>query len=265
MIVRPSFGRELRVRGRTSLVTILSGLFVLSVVGCIQDSPSVSVDRTVATLVELLQDERIEIKRTAAESLGKIGDPKAITPLMSLTDDPSPSIRAAAVKSLGRLVGDSREEVVGHLLRALGDNSDLVRRAATEALAEVEPAASRLSGLPALLVSGDLQVRRAASRALWVVDVSELTDTIRLAARDPDSVTRQSAVAAIGEVGGSAARSLLMERAIHDPAPAVRTQAVYYLRQVADTDEIREVLRRVGTQDQDEGVRRWATARRGSD
>ena len=49
-----------------------------SLSGCIQDSPPSAKERAVALLLELLRDEGPEIRRMAAESLGKIGDPQAI-------------------------------------------------------------------------------------------------------------------------------------------------------------------------------------------
>ena len=53
-------------------------VLVLCLAGCIQDSPPSSSDRAVSLLLELLHDERPEMRRTAAESLGKIGDPSVV-------------------------------------------------------------------------------------------------------------------------------------------------------------------------------------------
>ena len=90
---------ELPLAARGFLVV----LSVLCLTGCVQDSPPSSRERTVSLLLELLHDERPEMRRTAAESLGKIGDPRAADSILPLIQDPASVVREASVMAIGRL------------------------------------------------------------------------------------------------------------------------------------------------------------------
>jgi len=68
--------------------------------GCFQEAPAPSVERGIAVLIPLLRDDTPELRRTAAESLGKIGDRSAVPALLPVLTDPTPSVRAAAAQAL---------------------------------------------------------------------------------------------------------------------------------------------------------------------
>ncbi|MCX5729291.1 MAG: HEAT repeat domain-containing protein [Nitrospirae bacterium] len=70
---------------------------VLCLAGCIQDSPPSSRERAVSVLLEMLRDEGPEMRRTAAECLGKIGDPRATDSILPLMHDPAAVVREASV------------------------------------------------------------------------------------------------------------------------------------------------------------------------
>ena len=56
---------------------------------------------TVADLVKHLRDDDIDVCVDAAEALGQIGDPQAVTPLLeSLDHDPSGEVRNAVIRAL---------------------------------------------------------------------------------------------------------------------------------------------------------------------
>jgi len=68
----------------------------------------------------------------AATALGKLGDPRAVEPLLeALSDDGSGFVRENTAEALGRL-GDPR--AVHPLVAALGDGNSAVRRGAADAL-----------------------------------------------------------------------------------------------------------------------------------
>jgi HEAT repeat protein len=56
-------------------------------------------------MLDLLRDEAPEVRRVAVESLGKIGDPRAVDSILSLKVDPVESVRQAAVVGSKRLIG----------------------------------------------------------------------------------------------------------------------------------------------------------------
>ncbi|MBP2144935.1 HEAT repeat protein [Methanofollis sp. W23] len=79
-----------------------------------------------------LDHERPEFRWGAAEALGRLGDMRAVEPLIrALEDDPDPRVRKKAAWALGQL-GDLRAQ--RPLLVALGDRDDDVQEIAGEAL-----------------------------------------------------------------------------------------------------------------------------------
>lgn len=230
---------------------------VLSLSGCIQDSPPSSRERAVALLQELLQDEGPEIRRTAAESLGKIGDPRAIDSILPLLHDPVAVVREASVIAMGRMRPTATEGVVALLTQALEDPTESVRQAAVVAIGEIEPGPRLLEPVLGLLRSSDGGVRRSAVRGLLQVDSSQSISVLVAAGRDSDAEVRQGIVAAVGEWGGAAVSPWLRERLAKDSSPGVRAEAAYRLGMLSEPDT-RAALETAVVVDTDSGVRRWA-------
>ena len=244
---------------RTSFRTIGYSVvaLILSLAGCVQDSPPSSRERTVSLLLELLRDERPEMRRTAAESLGKIGDPRARDSILRLMHDPAPAAREASVMAIGRLKPAATEALMVPLIQALEDPVESVRQAAVVAIGEIEPASRLLGPVVGLLRSSDATIRRAAVRALLQVDASQWVPALVAAGRDSDAEVRQGIVAAVGEWGGSGVSPWLRERLAQDPSPGVRAEAAYRLGMFSDP-ETRAALNTTIAKDPDSGVRRWA-------
>ena len=194
-------------------------LLVLCLAGCVQDSPLSSRERTVSLLLELLRDESPEVRRTAAESLGKIGDPRAVDSVLPLMDDPAAIVREASALAMGRLKPTATDGVVVLLAQALEDPVESVRQAAVVAIGEIEPGSRLLQPVVGLLRSSDAAIRRAAVRALLQVDSSKSVPALVAAGRDSDAEVRQGIVAAVGEWGGAAASPWIRERLVEIPRP----------------------------------------------
>jgi HEAT repeat protein len=244
---------------RTSSRTIVCAitLSMLYATGCRQDSPPSSKERTVSFLLELLRDKTPEMRRTAAESLGKIGDPRAVDSILPLKHDPVTMVREASVVAVGRLKPTVTEGVVALLALALEDPDESVRQAAVVAIGEVEPDPRLLQPVVGLLRSSDPTIRRAVVRALLQIDSSRLVPALIAAGRDADAEVRQGIVAALGEWGGVTASPWIRARLAEDPSPGVRAEAAYRLGLIADS-EARVSLNRAVEKDPDSGVRRWA-------
>ena len=90
--------------------------------------------KDVKLLKELLKDEDAEVRRRAAEALGKIGDRRAVELLIEALRDGNPMVRIAAAEALGK-IGDKR--AVEPLIEALKDENAGVREAAAWALGEI--------------------------------------------------------------------------------------------------------------------------------
>ncbi len=89
----------------------------------------------VKALLKALQHEKHGLRMGAAEALGKIGDRRAVTPLIRcLQEDENDFVRAKAAEALGR-IGNQR--AINPLIRALKDKA--VRRIAARALIRIAP------------------------------------------------------------------------------------------------------------------------------
>jgi HEAT repeat protein len=243
---------------RTSSCTIVCSvaLAVLCLAGCVQDSPP-SSEHTVSVLLESIRDESPEVRRTAAESLGKIGDPRAVDSILPLMHDPAAMVREASLLAMGRLKPPATDGVVVLLTQALEDPVESVRQAAVVAIGDIDPGPRLLQPVVGLLRSSDVTVRRAAVQALLQVDSSQSIPALVAAGRDSDSEVRQGIVAVVGEWGGPAASSWLRVRLAEDPSPGVRAEAAYRLGTLSDPDT-RAALKMTTAKDPDSGVRRWA-------
>jgi HEAT repeat protein len=207
--------------------------------------------------LELLRDEAPEIRRTAAESLGKVGDTRASEALLSLVNDPAAIVREASVLAMGGLNPTATDGVVALLTKALADPAESIRQSAVVTVGEIETGARLLPPILELLQSSDPTVRRAAARALLQVDASRSIAALLAAGRDADSEVRQGIVAALGEWGGPTVLPWLRERLAHDLSPGVRAEAAYRLGAFSDS-ETKTALETAVVKDADSGVRRWA-------
>ena len=107
-----------------------------------------------------LNDESHTVRAGAAEALGKIGDKRAVGPLIAALKDEA--VRRAAVEALGK-IGSTR--AVGLLIDAVKDGNKEVRRAAISALGNIGHKRA-IEPLIAALRDKDLAVRRAAALVL---------------------------------------------------------------------------------------------------
>ena len=125
------------------------------------------------------------MRRAAAEALGRLGDARAVEPLISALIDQEGDVRTAAAEALQQLDWRPEETAAGGaywtathqwdeavragavepLVMALQDHAAAVREEAAEALGTIGDARA-IAPLSAALGDGDLSVARAAARAL---------------------------------------------------------------------------------------------------
>ena len=243
-------------------------LFCLTLVGCLQEAPGPFPGQSKALLTALLKDINPEMRRTAVESLGKIGDRTAVPSVLPLLTDPIPLVRAAAAQALGRMATPADEAAVAGLTEALRDPADNVRQAAAMAIGDIEPSPRQLAVITTLAQGTDVRVRRIAVQALQSLDTSPVASALLPLADDPDAEVRQGTVACLGNSDDVRAGRVLKQRLAQDPSPAVRAQAAYHLGEVRGIDA-RSVLEAAAAKELDSGVRRWIEAElrslRGSD
>ena len=207
-----------------------------------------------ARLSESLADPDPDMRRTAAEALGKIGHRSSRNGLISALDDREPRVRAAAALSLGRL---GEAESGPALIQSLSDSVEAVRVAAALALGEIEPSPVSEALILSRLGHADGPERMAASHALLGLDTISFSDELAGALRDTDPRIRQGVAAALGETGDMRAIPHLVSLLRADASAGVRTEAAFRLGKIGN-DRVMSDLAKVAETDSDVGVRGWA-------
>jgi HEAT repeat protein len=212
---------------------------VLAAITLVGMGRSGNVGRSVAdALIAELKTPDLEVRRKVVWVLWKIGDRRAVKPLVnSLRRDPDVKVRAYAAWALGRL-NDSR--AIPPLVDALDDSSPKVRWDAAIALAKFGERA--IESLIEALYDYRPQVRVGAANALgWLMDaraITALTDALK----DPDREVRQRAAFALGWIKDRRAVAALIA-ALGDEDDEVRMQAAAALGWMRDERAIEPLAR----------------------
>jgi hypothetical protein len=92
--------------------------------------------RAVESLIEALRDEDCDVRKEAAYALGEIGDKRAVEPLIAALRDEDSGVREAAASALGE-IGDKR--TINALKEvAKKDKNEDVREAARETIKKIQ-------------------------------------------------------------------------------------------------------------------------------
>lgn len=154
--------------------------------------------RAVEPLIGALWDPDVTLKQHAADALGRLGDGRAVEPLLTMLGKQDGLIRLVAARALGEL-GDAR--AIQPLRAALADPDDWVRATAAEALVQFGDAPAA-AALLLLFQHKNLQLREVASRALASIKAgTPAVEPLLTALRDSDGRVRTGAAQALGRIG----------------------------------------------------------------
>ncbi|MCS7264493.1 MAG: hypothetical protein NZ805_06640 [Armatimonadetes bacterium] len=160
------------------------------------------------------QPERIRtenLNETLEDIIAIWDKPKkdTIKQLRNLAQAKEPLLRWESINALCRLADEGSVEI---LVKALSDETLMVRRAASQGLRELitrrpksDAARKAVEGVVAALRSPDVKVRRAALRVVnqhfrWLAKLPALTEQILLLAQsDPDPIARMQAVQTLSQ------------------------------------------------------------------
>ncbi len=165
--------------------------------------------RAVAPLIALLADGEAEptVRAEAARLLGVLGEHEAKSPLHTALVDPNPEVRAEAAIALGRLYDARAAEPLATLL-AEDQLPPPARGRAAIALARLGDARA-LPALPA--AARDAPSRRERNEAIrHLGELGGEAQLAPLAALLPDFRTRRPAALALGQLGDARALPLLL-------------------------------------------------------
>ncbi len=166
-------------------------------------------------LVRALGHEDGTVRTAAAAKLGRLGDPRALGPLLRTLQDRNPDVRLAAAKALAGI----GRPAVGPLVQALHQQEARVREVAAWALGRIRDARV-VQPLIRALSDEDVRVREAAAHALaW------LFSSVTSALGDRDDQIRTSTMAVIGKLGNPRVLRFL-SKAARDPDEDVRQAAL---------------------------------------
>ncbi len=90
----------------------------------------------VPALLAGLNNRNLEVQIASADALGRIGDEKAVKPLLRLVPKGDHRLRAAAIEALGN-IGD--RSAMPALIKAANDKDDLVQKTAIAAMLRIDP------------------------------------------------------------------------------------------------------------------------------
>jgi HEAT repeat protein len=173
--------------------------------------------RAIEPLITALRDPDAEVRRAAVEALGRSSDLEAMFLLRESLQDENARVRQAAVGVLGRS-GDP--EVMFLLRESLRDEEAGVRQVAVEALGRSGDL-EVMSLLRESLRDRNAGVRRAAVEALGRLGAPEALPDLIEGLRGPDAEVRQAAAEALGRLGRADDLLVLARDGVLDPLEAL--------------------------------------------
>lgn len=185
---------------------------------------------TVADLVSLLRDRRVEVRYTAARSLGSIGSPEAVQAVISLMDYPE-LLDTPRVLEIVHSMGAQASEPLQRLLESNGHRPE-VKLLAIDLIGDLREY-SMVSELHHTLRSLNTEETLRAVRALGKFSAPQTTSDIIRLVGDRSWQVRAQAVKAIGQLQIDLAIPQLVE-ALRDPSYWVRYNSAIALVALGD-------------------------------
>jgi HEAT repeat protein len=179
-------------------------------------------DTTVGpALIARLKDEDAGVRRAAAQSLGQLGDRRAVQPLIGILNDPEADVRRSVVEALAQLEDPS---AIGPIAGLLKDPDTDVKKEALSALGHFDQKIPT-AGVVELLDDPSADVRHEAVDLLQNVHDKSAAPAIAKLIHDPSSDVREAVISALGNLGDQSSASAITA-ALADGNADVRQQAL---------------------------------------
>ena len=184
----------------------------------------------VSRLVKRLNCEDPNVRQSVADTLGRIGNSRAVGPLVACLKDEDWGVRMSAAAALGK-IGSSRavEPLIAYLKS--GESYDYDRRSAADALGRIGKPA--VKPLIVCLEDENSDVRKSTMEALGKIADSRAVEPLMACLKERDWGVRASAGAALGRIGEPAVEPLTT--CLEDEDPDVRESAIRALGEIGDT------------------------------
>jgi HEAT repeat protein len=186
-----------------------------------------------------VEDRDARVRAQAADALGRVdeGRDAAIAALLRAANDDHPSVRYAALLSLGELGAPSAVDV---LVAHLTDAESLCREAAAIALGQIHeasgPSPAAWNALVTALGAPEPEVRFQAIASLAELDAARAAASVAPLLDDGDGKVRAQAAAALGDAGDATYVAGYVDRLARllDDTDDVRHEAALALARLHD-------------------------------
>lgn len=200
----------------------------------------------IPTVLEHLTDDDPRVRVRVIEVVGRVGDPRAVDPLMGLTEVAPAAVRESIARSLGGIGGPAALDALEPLLN---DESPDVRAAAVIALGEFE-VCRPIERLVERLADDEPTIKRAA--------ITGIVDLISNAPAASSHDLRSTVIDSLSATHGDAVVTALIDLFEASSEARRRRNAVWLLGRVADSNAAVVGTLVDALDDDDETVRRFA-------
>ncbi|MEO7861588.1 MAG: HEAT repeat domain-containing protein [Nitrospirales bacterium] len=242
----------------TSSATLIGAIYFFGLIGCVIESPSESPETVTGRLIPLLTDTHPDTRRTAALSLGKIGDPQSIPALVLALSDPDDQVRQSSAWALGTMGESLSDHSLVALVQHLTDPSDSVKQAVVLALGRTAVQEELLQVLTEAYAISTIDTQRTIIQSLAHFEFPFSYSVYLQALESPDSLTRQSAIAGLGELGDPRGLPFLRTHLLQDPSVGVRSEAAFRLGKLGTSADV-PALKQAMETDPTPNVHFWAS------
>lgn len=238
--------------------TVIGLICLFALIGCVVETTPESPENITERLIVLLQDPQPDSRRTAALSLGKIGDPQSISALVSALSDPDEEVRQWSAWALGNL-GDalSQEALVG-LVQHVADPSASVRQAVVLALSQTNISEAVLKVLAEAYTISTHATQLTIIQALAQFEFPFAYGLFIQALKSGDPLIRQAAIGGLGELGDPRGLLVMRTHLLQDSNVGVRSEAAFRLGKLGGSADL-PALRQARETDPTPNVHFWAT------
>lgn len=226
--------------------------------GCVVESTPESPDVVTARLMQLLEDSHPDTRRTAALSLGKIGHPQSIPALVSALSDPDDQVRQWSAWALGMMSSPLPEGALLALVQHLTDPSEPVKEAVILALSRTTIPEEMMQVMTEAYAISTVSTQRTIIQALSHFEFPFSHSLFLQALQSPDPLTRQAAIAGLGESGDPRGLPILRTHLLQDTSVGVRSEAAFRLGKRGGSADVSTLKQAIET-DPTPNVHFWAS------
>jgi HEAT repeat protein len=222
------------------------------------ESTSEPPEKVTERLVPLLEDSHPDTRRTAALSLGKIGNSQGIPALVSALADPDDQVRQWSAWGLGMMSDSLSEQAKVALIQRLTDPSDSVKQSVVLALGRTTIPEEFIQVLTEAYTISTIDTQRTIIQALSHFEFPFSYSLYLQALQSLDSFTRQTAIAGLGELGDQRALPILRTHLLEDTSVGVRSEAAFRLGKLGGSADA-PALKQAMETDPTPNVHLWAS------